>query len=221
MSLLQGLEGVEALAAADRPPPPHDLHCPLMSLPLALGTTADSIPDLSPYLKPDPRKVAEWEAELGPRRARRVGLVWSGRAEHRNDARRSLAFETLIAALPPGLDYVSLQKEVRASDAAALAAHREVRHFGPRLRDFADTAALTSLMDVVVSVDTSLAHLAGGLGKDVRLLLPRVGQDWRWLAEGGASPWYPSMTLYRQDADGRWEAPLAKLVEDLGADSPS
>jgi hypothetical protein len=217
LGLLRGLDGVDRLIADGDATPPYDLHCPLMSLPLALGTTGESIPALPAYLKADPAKAQAWEAVLGPRRARRVGLVWSGRAEHANDATRSLPLAELMAGLPPGLDYVSLQKEVRPSDEAALAAHPRVRHFGARLEDFTDTAALVSLMDVVVSVDTSLAHLAGALGQDVRLLLPRIGQDWRWGLDGRATPWYPSMTLYRQGADLGWAPPLAELTSDLAA----
>ena len=210
LPLLQGLEGVEAVGA-DRTPPPFDLHVPLMSLPLAFGTRLDTIP-LPAALAPDPAKVAEWSDRLGPAQRKRIGLVWSGAPGHRNDRHRSLPLERLLASLPPGFDYVSLQKEVRLADQATLDAHPEVRHFGAELRDFADTAALVALMDVVVTVDTSLAHLAGALGKDTRLLLARIGQDWRWMTVRDDSPWYPSMRLYRQGDDCAWAKPLAAMA---------
>lgn len=218
LPLLESLTGADALIAPDEAPPAFDLHVPLMSLPLAFGTRLDSIPAPPAYLAADPAKAEAWSKRLGPRARRRVGLVWSGRAEHRNDRHRSLPLARLLAALPRGYDYVSLQQEVRPSDRAALAAHPEVRHFGDELRDFGDTAALVSLMDVVISVDTSLVHLAGALGKDTRLLLSRIGQDWRWLAGRGDSPWYPSMRLHRQGADGAWNGPLAEAAGGLGED---
>jgi tetratricopeptide (TPR) repeat protein len=210
VSLLRGLEGVDVIGT-DEPPPPFDLHAPLLSLPLAFGTRLETIPAPA-ALKPDPAKVQAWSERLGPKTRKRIGLVWSGAAGHQNDRHRSLPLERLLAALPEGFEYVSLQKEVRPSDQAALG---RVRHFGDEFQDFADTAALVSLMDVVVSVDTSLAHLAGALGKDTRLLLARIGQDWRWMTGRSDSPWYPSMKLYRQGEDGDWPGPLAATARDL------
>jgi tetratricopeptide (TPR) repeat protein len=215
LPLLASLPGAPTVIAQDEPPPAFDLHIPLLSLPLALGTRLDTIPAPAAYLAADPARISAWSQRLGPRERPRIGLVWSGRAEHRNDRHRSLPLARLLAALPEGLDYVSLQQEVRPADQATLAAHREVRHFGPELKDFADTAALVTLMDAVVSVDTSLAHLAGALGKDMRLLLSRVGQDWRWLTGRSDTPWYPTMRLYRQGEDGGWAAPLDAVARDL------
>lgn len=209
-TLLKALPGVRVIGA-DETPPAFDRHVPLLSLPLALGT----LPTPGAYLSPDPAKARAWAERLGPAARKRVGLFWSGAAGHRNDRHRSLPLARLLAALPPGLDYVSLQREVRPQDQATLAAHPEVRHFGEALTDFSDTAALVSLMDVVVGVDTSLAHLAGALGKDVRLLLARIGQDWRWMTARDDTPWYPSMTLYRQGEDCRWDRVLAAVARDL------
>ncbi|MGZ3273075.1 MAG: tetratricopeptide repeat protein [Caulobacteraceae bacterium] len=215
LPLLKSLAGVEALIAQDEAPPGFDLHVPLMSLPLALGTRLETIPAPAAYLAADRAEVETWAQRLGLRTRPRIGLVWSGRVEHRNDRHRSLPLARLLAALPPDLDYVSLQQEVRPSDQETLAAHPQVRHFGAELKDFADTASLVSQMDAVVTVDTSLAHLAGALGKDTRLLLSRIGQDWRWLMGRGDSPWYPSMRLYRQGEDHHWKAPLAAVARDL------
>ncbi len=215
LGLLEGLQGVAVLLAQGQTSPAFDLHCPLLSLPLALGTTLETIPAQRAYLAARPDKVQTWAAALGPRTRPRIGLAWSGRAEHNNDRSRSLPLAELIPQLPGRFDYVSLHQEVRPSDQAALAANPRIRFFGPQLADFTDTAALVSLMDVVVSVDTSIAHLAGALGMDTRLLLARIGQDWRWLLDRTDSPWYPTMTLYRQDADCGWAGSLAAVWRDL------
>lgn len=218
LPLLRSLAGVDALIGPDeQQQQPFDLHVPLMSLPVALGTRFDSIPASTAYLVADHAKLAAWSRRLGPRTRPRIGLAWSGRPEHRNDRHRSLPLARLLGALPSGFDYVSLQQEVRPADQATLAAHPEIRHFGAELKDFADTAALASSMDAVVAVDTSLAHLAGALGKDTRLLLSRIGQDWRWLTERNDSPWYPTMRLYRQGEDCDWAGPLAEVARDLAA----
>jgi tetratricopeptide (TPR) repeat protein len=210
VALLKALPGVEVIGT-DETPPIFDRHIPLLSLPLALGDMAAP----AAYLSPDPAKATAWVERLGSTARKRVGLVWSGAAGHRNDRHRSLPLERLLAALPDGFDYVSLQKDVRPADQATLDAHPEVRRFGVELKDFSDTAALVSLMDVVVSVDTSLAHLAGALGKDTRLLLARIGQDWRWMTGRNDTPWYPSMRLYRQGEDNDWAGPLAAVVRGL------
>jgi tetratricopeptide (TPR) repeat protein len=215
LPLLNSLAGVGVLIAQDEAPPAFDLHLPLMSLPLALGTRLETIPAPASYLAADPARIEAWTKRLGPRARPRIGLVWSGRAEHRNDRHRSLPLARLLDALPPDFDYVSLQQEVRPSDLETLASHAEVRHFGSELKDFADTAALVSLMDVVVTVDTSLAHLAGALGRDTRLLLSRIGQDWRWLTGRSDAPWYPATRLYRQGEDRDWAGPLAAVTRDL------
>jgi tetratricopeptide (TPR) repeat protein len=215
LPLLKTLAGVDSLIAQDDAPPAFNLHVPLMSLPLALGTRLGTIPAPAAYLAADPSRVEAWSQRLGPRTRPRIGLVSSGRAEHRNDRHRSLPLARLLDALPPDFDYISLQQEVRPSDQSTLTAHPEVRHFGPELKDFADTAALVSLMDVVVSVDTSLTHLAGALGNDTRLLLSRIGQDWRWLTGRSDTPWYPRTRLYRQGEDRDWAGPLEAVSRDL------
>ena len=190
-----------------------DLHCPLLSLPLAFGTTLQSIPAAVPYLHPDPARAARWRDILGPRARPRVGVVWSGSGSIELD-QRSLTFERFGDALPGGVDYVCLQKEVRPSDAPALAARADVRMIGDKLGDFADTAALVSLLDVVVSSDTASAHLTGALGKPLWLLLA-YDPTWRWLIGRADSPWYPTAHLFRQPALGDWATPLQALRDSL------
>lgn len=213
--VLAGLAGVSSLVVRGEPLPWFDFHCPLLSLPLALRTTAASIPADVPYLSADPARLEHWAAELGPRRAPRIGLAWSGRAEHQDDRNRSIPLASLLPHLPPGCECISLQKEVREGDLATLREQPRIRHFGDALRDFADTAALCAQVDLMVSVDTSVAHLAGALGRPTRILLP-FSPDWRWQLDRPDSPWYPTVRLYRQQVAADWSAPFAALEEDLG-----
>lgn len=210
--LAASLPGVTVVDGST-PLPPHDGHCPLMSLPIAFGGEPLEPPPGGRWLQPDAARAQAWAAWLGTRTRPRVGLVWSGNPAHRNDRRRSLALATLLAFMPPDLELVSLQKEVRESDRAALAGGR-VRDPAEGLCDFADTAALCSLLDVVVSVDTSVAHLSAAIGQPTWILLPYV-PDWRWGFAGDRTAWYPSARLLRQGADRAWEPVLARMAADL------
>jgi tetratricopeptide (TPR) repeat protein len=214
LGLLQKLDGVARLIGRGDALPPFDYHCPLLSLPLAFGTDLNTIPAVAGPIAGDPAKVAGWRARLGERTKPRIGLVWSGSTIHKNDRNRSVALHDVVRHLPQDWQYVSLQKEVRESDQAALNSQANLLHVGEHLNDFTDTAALCSLMDVVVSVDTSVAHLAGTLGKPVWILLPFI-PDWRWLLEREDSPWYPSARLFRQPAIGDWDSVLAHVGKAL------
>lgn len=212
--LLGTLAGVDQVIARGTPLPDFDCHCPLLSLPLAFATGLSNIPAEVPYLHADAARFAVWQQRLGARRGPRVGIVWSGIALHGHDAERSLALDNFAAVLPAGMDVVCLQKDIRESDRAVLRRLPAVRVFAAELGDFADTAALLANMDLVVSVDTSVAHLAGALGKPLWLLL-QYNPDWRWLLERDDSPWYPSARLYRQEALGDWQTVLTRLAADL------
>lgn len=214
LPLFQRLAGGGELLAEGAPLPPFDLHCPLLSLPLALGTDLNSIPSAPRYIFADPDKVAAWARRLGPQRRPRIGLAWSGRPEHRHDGSRSIALETLLSAFPGGFELVVLQKEIREADQRVLDSRPEIRHFASDLVDFSDTAALCECMDLVVSVDTSIAHLAGALGKPLWVLLPFL-PDWRWLMARSDSPWYPSARLFRQPRPDAWSNVLAALRQRL------
>ncbi|CAN7498706.1 tetratricopeptide repeat protein [Phenylobacterium sp. LjRoot225] len=213
--LFEGLAGVSQLVRRGDPTPPFELHCPLMSLPLALGQPAPA-PEPQPYLRADAGRLAAWTERLGPKAAPRIGLVASGSPTHGNDLQRSLSFETLAPHLPAGLEYHLLQKELRPADRDALAARPDVRVWAEAIHDFADTAALAQLMDRVVSVDTSVAHLAGAIGRPTSLLLP-TEPDWRWGLNAASTPWYEGMQIYRQTRRGDWRDPLQKLAADLPA----
>jgi tetratricopeptide (TPR) repeat protein len=191
-----------------------DFHCSLMSLPGAFRTTLSTIPGDEPYLRVDPARVARWQQTLGPASRPRVGLAWSGNALNRNDRNRSIALAQLIEYLPDGIDYLCLQNDIRESDQAALRAFGRIRTTEPAYQSFPDTAALMEVLDLVVSVDTSLAHLGGALGRNTWVLLPFI-PDWRWLLDRRDSPWYPCVTLYRQPAAGDWNSILAEVRRDL------
>lgn len=185
--------------------PPADFHLPLMEMPLVMGTRLDSIPSAVPYLRAQPEGVRDWLARL-PGNGLRVGIVWSGNPAHSNDQNRSLALSALRRIAVPGICFVSLQREVRDADRAALR-DSDICDVADQLRSFSDTAALVEALDLVVSVDTSVAHLAGALGKPVWILLP-YRPDWRWLMDREDSPWYPTARLFRQPAPGAWEPVL-------------
>jgi len=225
-TLLEGLAGVAEIVVQGQPLPAFDYHCPLLSLPLAFGTTQETIPRSPAYLRADAERVAVWRARIEARtagrrprgeapRPRRVGLMWSGSAGNRRDATRSIALAELLRSLPPQFEYVSLQREVRAEDAALLAASN-VLDFAADHTDFADAAALCTCMDFVISVDTSMAHLAGALGLPTWVLLS-FSPDWRWLRGRSDSPWYPSVTLYRQTRSDDWSGALERMGADLAS----
>jgi tetratricopeptide (TPR) repeat protein len=202
--LLISLAGVALVLAQGETLPAFDLHCPLLSLPLAFDTRRETIPASVPYLAPAPDRAAMWAAELPPGIGPRVGLVWAGYAGNKNDRKRSIALSRLLAPVPAGVTFVSLQKEASAEDRALLA-QRNIPHLGEALRDFADTAAVVAALDLVIAVDTAVAHLAGALGKRVFILLP-FAPDWRWLGYRSDSPWYPTARLFRQPRPGDWDS---------------
>ena len=213
LGLLSGLEGVDELIEKGKALPAFDCHCPLLSLPLAFKTDLTNIPSPKPYLAASSQKTAEWAQRLGAKSKPRVGLVWSGSTAHKNDPNRSLTLQQLLPHLPGCCEYVSLQKEVREVDVQVLEGSG-IGHYEQHIKDFVDTAALCQLMDLVISVDTSVAHLAGALGKTTWVLLP-YAPDWRWLLDRDDSPWYESVKLYRQDASREWLSVLETLEGDL------
>ena len=217
VDLLNTLEGVSRVIAKGTPLPAFDYHCPLMSLPLAFKTTLDSIPAAPRYLSTDPAKVAQWRAALGARTRPRVGLVWSGNPNNLIDVKRSIPLAEWTPHLPREFQYFCLQNEVRAADQKTLATNPFIVDLGNM--NFVSTAAFCECLDVVLCVDTSIAHLSGALGQRTWLLLPAV-PDWRWLRNRDDSPWYPSMRLYRQTVAGDWQDVFRRLATDLRALTP-
>jgi hypothetical protein len=213
--LMHSLVGPAGILRRGDPLPEFDRHCPLMSLPLAFGTTLGTIPAPRRYLAADASDVTRWRACLGEDRPR-IGLAWSGNSLHPHDHRRNVPLAELLAALPASCHYVSLQKEVRDSDLRALREHAMVTDFSSELGDFAVTAALCECLDLVITVDTSVAHLCGALGVRTWVLLPSH-PDWRWLLDTEDSPWYPTLRLFRQDAAGGWSGVLRRVAAAMQA----
>jgi tetratricopeptide (TPR) repeat protein len=214
VSLLSGMTGVDAVIARGETLPPFDCHCPLLSLPLAFATELTTIPGGVPYIAAADGNGGVWQERL-PQGRPRIGLVWSGDRSHDNDLNRSLGLENLLPVLDlPQVSLVSLQRPVRDHDRPVLQSRPSVVHLGDDFNDFADTAAVISQLDAVVSVDTAVAHLAGAMGKPLFLLLPYAA-DFRWLRERSDSPWYPTARLYRQREFGKWDGTVEALAQDL------
>ncbi len=209
VSLLTTLKGVATIVAKGDALP-FDCHCPLMSLPLALKTRVDSIPAPIPYLAADPQKHRAWRERLGTKTRPRIGLAWSGNPQHKNDRNRSIGLHLLGPLLREDCEYHSLQKEVRIEDKPALAGFTQIQAHENALTDFSDTAALIGELDLVISVDSAVAHLAGALGKAVWILLP-YNADFRWLTARSDSPWYPTARLFRQPSIGEWEGVIKEI----------
>jgi tetratricopeptide (TPR) repeat protein len=224
-ALMGRLAGGAAVIARGDAPPPFDVHCPLGSLPLALRTEPGTVPADVPYLTADDGRLAKWSARIGALPRPRIALAWSGNPDHMNDRSRSLAFahlQPLLQALAPplagevpvGARFISIQHDVRSEDAALLAGDSRITPIGGELEDFADTAAVIALCDVVIAADTAVAHLAGAMGRPVWVLLP-FAPDWRWMLEGETTPWYPTARLFRQSAPGDWAGVIARVGAEL------
>jgi tetratricopeptide (TPR) repeat protein len=191
------------------PLPDFDLHCPLLSLPLVFNSTLETIPKEIPYLVREIIKGEKWHNQLGLKTKPRIGLVWSGNPNFGADLSRSMPLELLLPILTDRMDWYSLQKDIRETDRDVLA-KTCILDFTHELADFSETAAAVSELDLVISVDTAVAHLAGALGKPVWILLP-FSPDFRWLREVNHSPWYPTATLFRQTQDGDWAGVLRRV----------
>jgi tetratricopeptide (TPR) repeat protein len=228
--LLKGFAGVSELTCLSVPgavqaAPLFDVECPLMSLPLVFGTTLETIPATVPYLFPDPERAARWKSRVGSlEQSLKVGIVWAGNPAHENDRRRSIAPSLLTPlARIANVRLFSLQMAARkgpAAGAPAVAAEMGMIDWTAELPDFADTAALLANLDLLISVDTAVAHIAGAMGKPVWLLIP-PSSDWRWLTERTDTPWYPTMRLFRQRKMGDWPSVIdevAAAVAGLAAD---
>lgn len=197
--------------------PEYDFYCPLMSLPLAFGTNATSIPAPIPYLYASPDRNKFWQDRLGKKSKPRIGLVWSGATQNKSGHYRSMPLSLLAAGLDyKRYDFFALQTEIREGDKTVLASSR-ILSLAAELKDFMDTASVISEMDLVITIDTSVAHLAGALGKPTWVLLA-FAPDFRWLLNRENSPWYPTAKLFRQQKPDDWESVIKKIKEELDAD---
>lgn len=207
---------IDSLIGDADPVPTHDYWTFPLSLPLLFGTTLETIPTELPYLFTVPGRISFWQGRL-PRDGLRVGVAWKGNPNLRNDANRSLPSLATLAPLwrVPGVSFVSLQKG--AGEEEARSSELPIIDAGSDIRDFADTAAIVEQLDLVICVDTSVAHVAGALGKPCWVLLPAIGCDWRWLRDRSDSPWYPGvMRLFRQKRHGDWDSVIDDVAKALG-----
>jgi tetratricopeptide (TPR) repeat protein len=206
--LMQGIAGVDQLIAHRDQRPDFDVHCPLLSLPLVMKTRLETIPAPIPYLRADRQLSSRWRQRLSGDDSVKVGLAWAGRPTHVHDHLRSIATALLSPLVEvPNATFVSLQKG--RTDASL-----PILDWTAELHDFADTAALIDNLDLVISVDSAMAHLAGAMGKPVWMLLQFI-PDWRWLLDRSDSPWYPTMRIFRQPKRADWGGPLAQVIEEL------
>jgi len=213
--LMKSVAGIAQVVTGE-PLPPFDVHCPMMSLPLAIATRVESIPANLPYLSIDPILKKQWRKKISLCTGRiKVGLVWAGSSTNRKDALRSISFSQFAPlAKIPNVTFFSLQKGNAAGQCANVPSGMELIDLTGELHDFADTAALVSHLDLVIAVDTAVAHLAGALGKQVWTLIP-FGPDWRWLLDREDSPWYPTMRLFRQSKARDWDDVIERVGEAM------
>ncbi len=214
VALLLAQEASAQIISSEGHPPDFDLHCPLMSLPLAFKTTLETIPASVPYLSVPSDKLQRWRKTLGKKTKPRIGLAWSGSPLLVRNISRNISLQVLARIIDPAAEWHSLQKDVAESDRAILESIPNLTDHGDSLTDFSETAALIAELDLVISVDTSIAHLAGALGKPVWILLP-FHPDFRWLRNRTDSPWYPTARLFRQSRSGDWNEVVESLSKGL------
>jgi len=213
--LAKGFPGVDRIVAPGEALPDFDFYIHLMTLPRVFGTEINTIPAQVPYLHPERSRVARWGQRLRADEAFKVGLAWAGDPGHLRDRYRSIPLAVLASlADVDGVQFYSLQKGVQAEQIRSAPAFGSIIDLGPDLHDFADTAAVLSELDLLICVDTSVAHLAGALGKPVWVLVPTPA-DWRWLEDRTDSPWYPTMRLFRQAKQGDWEPVIGRVKASL------
>ncbi len=218
-ALLETVNGVDAVITDPASVPGHDYWCFPLSLPLHFGTTVDAIPAALPYLRALPERMDRWRNRL-PGEGRKVGLAWKGNPKLKNDSNRSLPGLETLAPLwaVPGVSFVSLQKGPGEDQATQAPAAQPIIALGTQAGDFADTAAIIAQLDLVICVDTAIAHLAGAMGKTCWVLLPALGTDWRWLDDRPDSPWYPGvMRLFRQSKIGDWSRTVDEVASALNS----
>ena len=208
--LMTGLSGVSTLLTPGDPVPSHDLHCSVMSLPRMFRTSLATIPGDRPWLHADPDQTAAWRARLSDRTGRKIGIAWKGNPDYLFDGLRSVPADRLCI-LEDARDAVFVSLQVPRPDAPPPLCLIDMTS---ELKDFADTAALMAALDLIVTVDTSIAHLAGALGRPV-WLLNRVNSDWRWLQGRTDSPWYPTMRIFTQSSPGDWDGVLNAVRSEL------
>lgn len=211
VALAKTAPGIDHVIAIDDPLPAFDIHAPIMSLAHLLEKPEPADSWLGPYLSAQQTMTLE-----APNNARRIGLVWAGNPAHRNDANRSCPLNVLTPLLGvPDTVFFSLQVGAAAADLTSTPGFEQITDIAPNLNDFADTAAAIDALDLIITVDTAVAHLAGAQGKPTWLMIPAIDPDWRWQRTGSETDWYPSVRLFRQQAPGDWTATIATITDAL------
>ncbi len=214
--LLHSVEGVKHLIIQGEQLPEFDLQCPLLNLPLIFNTTLENIPNKVPYLSVNPHLIQQWKYKIQIDSSNfKVGLVWQGNPKHKNDRNRSIPFNLFSAfAQLPNITFYSLQKGKGSEQSKNTPIGMKFLDLTEEINDLSDTGALIENLDLIISVDTSIVHLAGALGKPVWTLLP-FAPDWRWMLNRQDSPWYPTMRLFRQPSPGDWDSVMKMVIEEL------
>jgi hypothetical protein len=214
-SIARRMAGFDAITLRGELPPPFDVHCEMMSLPMAMGLKLDDLPgDPMPYLSALPERRVAWRERLAPHTGLKVACLWAGRPTHMNDANRSISLATLAPLGQEGVTFFSIQKGPTEGAAATAPPGMNLVNLSPEIRDFEDTAAILSEVDLLISIDSSPVHLAGALGCPAWVMLPLL-PDWRWMLERDDTPWYPSVRLFRQTEWGRWDQVVSRVAEAL------
>jgi len=219
--LFRHLPGLSEIVHFGDPLPHFDIHCPLMTLPLVFRTTLETIPAPIPYLKADPQLTAHWQQKMPPDPNRpRIGIVWAGAPNNKNDRNRSMSLDHLAPlAQVKNARFFSLQKGPAAAQTARPPKGLDLTDFTQEITDFADTAAIAANLDLIIAVDTSVAHLAAALGKPTWIMIPYM-PDWRWLRDRSDSPWYPTLKIFRQSRNRTWREVIEKITEALKTFAP-
>ena len=214
MSFARRMSGYDELLARGEPPPPFDLHAELMSLPLILGLKLSELPGPMPYLAADPARIEKWRKRLAGLPRPLVATVWAGRPTHLNDHNRSMPIEQLAPLGAAGVTFVSIQKGPKSDQAKTPPPGLSMISLSDEIADFDDTAAILSVVDLLISVDSSPVHLAGALGRPAWVMLPFI-PDWRWLLGRDDTPWYPTVRLFRQQQRGDWSSVIGAMAQAL------
>jgi hypothetical protein len=213
-SIAKRMGGFDALTLRGELPPPFDVYCEMMSLPMTMRLQLSDLPGTIPYLSAEPDRLAYWKDKLKDYPRPLVALVWAGRPTHTNDANRSMKLEMLAPLAIPGVTFVSIQKGPTEGAALNPPPGMNLISLSPSIRDFEDTAAILSLADLLISVDSSPVHLAGALNRPAWVMLPRL-PDWRWLLNRDDTPWYPSVRLFRQQKPQDWAEVVGRIASEL------
>jgi hypothetical protein len=215
LSVAERSKGDDHIVVRGSLPPTFDVHCEMMSLPMALGLKLDDLPGAVPYLSADATRLERWHRRLADLPRPLVALAWAGRPTHLNDANRSLKLSDLQPLGQTGATLLSIQKGAAAAQVdSPSAASLSVLSLSAEIDDFEDTAAILCIADLLISVDFSPVHLAGALGRPAWVMLPKI-PDWRWLLDRADSPWYPHTRLFCQERKGDWSSVISQIASEL------